>query len=126
MTYSEKSQQLACEASVAVLALSNPECTDVEFLPLRPRQMSVSDRVELAARWSGRNLRSIGVIGLVGTSPRIALREPLETEQVNALADAFLAYLHVLFADSFAEQLEGVEMAELERMWSLRDPRMDA
>ena len=126
MTYREKSTQLALDSSVAVLVLSNPECTDLEFLPLRPRQMSTSDRVELAARWSRRNLRSIGVIGLVGTCPRYALKEPLETEQVSALTDAFLAYLHVLFADSFAEQLEGAEIQELQRMWSLSDPRTDA
>jgi len=124
MTYSERSQELAANASVAVLALSNPEGTDLEFIPLRPYPMSACDREELAARWSGRNLRSIGVIGLVGASPRCALKEPLEPEQISAIARAFLAYLHVLLADSFAEQLEQAEIHELRRMWSLTDTRM--
>lgn len=126
MTYLEKSHKLALDSSVAVLALSNPECTDIEFLPLRPTQMSASDRVALAARWSGRNLRSVGVIGLVGTSPHIASRDPLDSEQVTALAGAFLAYLHVLFSDTFAEQREGVEIQELQRMWSIPDTRFNA
>ena len=123
MTYSEKSTQLALDASVAVLVLTNAQCDDMEFLPLKPRQMTESDAAELLTRWPGRGLRSVGLIGLVGMSPRCALKEPLEPEQVSALAGAFLAYLHVLFCDSFAEQQEGVEIAEMRRLWSLEDPR---
>jgi len=106
-----------------VLALSNPECTDLELLQLKPRQMSPGDLAELAARWPGRNLRSVGVIGLIGASPRCVLKEPLEPEQVSALTDAFLAYLHALFCDGFAEQQEVVEIQELRRLWSLPDTR---
>jgi hypothetical protein len=124
MTYSEQSTQLALDASVAVLVLTNAQCDDMEFLPLKPRQMTESEKAELVTRWPGRGLRSVGVIGLVGTAPRCALKEPLEPEQVSALAGAFLAYIHVLFCDSLAEQQEGVEIAELERLYALRaDPR---
>lgn len=119
MTYSERSTKLALDASVAVLALSNPEGTDIEFLSLKPKQMTHSDLAELAARWPGRNLRPIGVIGLVGAAPACAFNEPLEPEQVSALADAFLAYVHVLFCDSFAD----AEIQELYRLWSMEDPR---
>jgi hypothetical protein len=123
MTYSEKSTQLALDASVAVLALSNPDCTELELLPLKPRQMSETERAQLAARWHGRNLQSIGVVGLVDSRPKFALKEPLEPEQVTALADAFFEYLCALVADNFSEQLEGAEIQELRRLWSLPDTR---
>lgn len=123
MTYSERSTQLALDASIAVLVLTNAQGNDVEFLPLKPRQMSESETAELAVRWPGRGLRSVGVIGLVGTSPFCALKEPLEPEQVSALAGAFLAYLHVLFRDSFAVQQEAAEIAELERLYAQADMR---
>jgi len=123
MTYSEQSAQLALDASVAVLVLTNAQCDDMEFLPLKPRQMTEGEVAGLLTRWPGRGLRSVGVIGLVGTAPRCALKEPLEPEKVSALAGAFLAYLHALFCDSFAEQQERVEIAELERLWLQADPR---
>ena len=124
MTYSEKSTQLALDASVAVLVLTNAQCDDMEFLPLKPRQMTEREAAELLTRWPGRGLRSVGIIGLVGTSPRSAWKEPLEPEHLNALAGAFLAYLHALFCDSFAAQQEGVEIAELESLYALQaDPR---
>ena len=125
MTYSEKSTQLALDATVAVLVLmGRPD--DVEFIPLKPRMADEYMLADLKARWPGRGLRSVGVIGLVGTSPTCALKEPLEPEQVNALAGAFLTYLNVLFADSFAEQLPGAEIQELQRLWLIPDTRFDA
>ena len=126
MTYSEKSMRVALDPSVAVMVLSNPECTDVELLPLRPRLMTAIERAQLATRWAGRNLDSIGVIGLVGTTPQCALKIPLEPEQVSALANAFLAYVHALLGESFAAQTEAVEIAELERMYLLPDIRSEA
>ncbi|MDR5729806.1 MAG: hypothetical protein RB191_20525 [Terriglobia bacterium] len=125
MTYSEKSTQLTLDSSVAVLALSNPDCTELELLPLKPRQMSEREQAQLAARWHGRNLRSIGVLGLVGTTPKYALKDSLEPEQVSVLADAFLAYLHALYCDSFAAQHETAEIQELGRLWSLPDTRIN-
>jgi len=125
MTYTEKSTELALDASVAVLALSNPDCTELELLPLKPRQMSETERAQLAARWPGRNLRSIGVIGLVGTTPKYALKDALEPEQVSTLTDAFLAYLHGLFCDNLTAQQETAEIRELGRLWSLPDTRMN-
>jgi hypothetical protein len=126
MTYSEQSTQLALDASVAVLVLSNPECNDVEFLMLKPKRTAACELAELKARWPGRGLRSVGTIGLVGTSPRWALKELLTFEQVSALADAFLAYLHVLYCDALAGQQESAEVAELEALHTLVDPRTEA
>jgi hypothetical protein len=124
--YVEKSAQLGAEASVAALILSSPECNDVEFLMLKPKRTAACELAELKARWPGRDLRSVGTIGLVGTSPRWALKEPLTFEQISALADAFLAYLHVLFCDGFAAQEESAETAELDRLYALQDTRTEA
>jgi hypothetical protein len=104
MTYSEKSTRLALDSSVAVLVLGNEDCTDIEMLPLKPRQMPPSERDYLQKCWHGRGLKSLGVMGLVGPSPRFALKEPLEPERVSALADAFLEHVHAVFCDGFAEQ----------------------
>jgi hypothetical protein len=124
--YVEESAQLGAEASVAALILSNPECNDVEFLMLKPKRTAACELAELKARWPGRGLRSVGTIGLVGASPRWALKEPLTFEQISALADAFLAYLHVLFCDGFAAQEESAETAELDRLYALQDTRTEA
>ena len=127
MTYSEKSAQLALDASIAVLVLSNAECNDVEFLRLTPNRMSASELAELKARWPGRELsRSVGIFALVGTAPRYALKEPLATEQVSALMNAFLDYLHGLFCDGFAAQEESADVTELERLYALQDTRTEA
>jgi hypothetical protein len=123
MTYSERSTQLALDASVAVLVLTNAQCDDIEMLPLKPREMTESDVADLLTRWPGRGLFVCGILGLVGTSPRSEFKEPLEPEQVDALASAFLAYLHVLFCDSFAEQRAAIEVNELTRLVSLIDDR---
>lgn len=126
MTYVEKYTQLAADASVAVLVLSNPECDDTEFLMLKPKRPSACELADLKMRWPGRGLESVGIFALVGTSPRWALKEPLSLEQLTALADAFLAYLHALFCDALAGQQESSEVAELERLHALFDPRAEA
>ncbi len=123
MNYVEESARLGAEASVAVFVLANPQCDDVEFIPMRPRMADAKTLAELKARWPGRGLRSVGTIGLVGTSPRWALKEPLTFEQISALADAFLAYLHVLFCDALAGRQESADVAELERLHTIADTR---
>jgi hypothetical protein len=124
-TYSERSTQLAVDASVAVLVLLGTAPDDMEFIPLKPKMATEESMLmaELRARWPGRGLRSVGVIGLCGTSPRCAFKEPLETQQISALAAAFLVYLDVLFRESFAAQTEKAELSELERLFNLPDPR---
>lgn len=67
MTYQEQSAQLAIDASVAVQVLmGTPD--DIEFVPLKPQPADSSMWADIKARWSGRGLRSVGVIGLVGAS----------------------------------------------------------
>lgn len=119
LTYSERATELAANASVAVQVLMGAP-DDVEFISLKPKMANERWLAELRDRWPGRGLRSVGVIGLCGTSPVIALKEPLEPEQVNALMSEFLAHIHVLFCDTF----EAAEIAELERLHALPDTRL--
>jgi hypothetical protein len=125
MTYTEKSTQLALEASVAAQVLMGTTPGDCEFILLKPRMADASMLADLAARWPGRGLHSVGIIGLVGATPRWAFKEPLETEQVDALAGTFLFYLNALFGRSLAEQLGEAEIRELGRLWSLPDTRLN-
>ena len=63
MSYSEKSIQIACDASIAVLALSNSEGTDLEFLPLKPIDVAKlrggncvpAGRDAISAQWESSN-----------------------------------------------------------------------
>ena len=125
LAYSERATQLALDASVAVQALMGT-ADDIEFIPLKPSPANAAMLAGIAARWPGRGLRSVGVIGLCGVIPCFALKEPLVSEQVSALSDAFLAYLHALYRDRLATHLEQAEIQELQRMWSLSDTRMEA
>jgi hypothetical protein len=124
MSYSETSAHLALNSSIAVMVFGNAEGTDLEMLMLRPRQADSSELAELADRWPGRGLRSLGVMGLCEASPRFVFKEPLKPEVISRLADAFLAYLHALFCDSLDAQRRETEIRELRRLWSLNDPRM--
>jgi len=125
LAYRERATQLALDASVAVQVLMGAP-DDVEFIPLKPSPANAAMLADIAARWPGRGLRSVGVIGLCGVTPCCALKEPLEPEQVSVLSDAFLAYLHALYCDRIAAHLERAEVQELTRVWSLGDPRTEA
>lgn len=114
MTYDERAAQVAQDSTVAVLALLGTEPGDSEFIPLRPRFADQSTLAELAIRWPGRGLRPVGVIGLCGTSPRVAFREPLSSDEVAALSNAFLVYLNTLLSSSFQEQLKVAEIQKLQ------------
>jgi hypothetical protein len=115
LTYSEKSAQLAREASIAALVLMGEGPADCELLPLRPTA-DEGMMADLKARWPGRGLRSVGMVGLCGASPCVALKEPLSLEQISALTGAFTSYVHSLLGDRFREQCE---IAELERLYAL-------
>ena len=116
MTYTEKSQQLALDASIAVLALLGTTPGDCELIPLKPRAADKTMLADIAARWPGRGLRSVGIMGLCSAGPQCVLKEPLESHQISALTYAFLAYVNVVGP-------EAGEIAELERMYALPDPR---
>jgi hypothetical protein len=121
MTYMEKAAHAVAESSVAVMVLLSRDNTDAEFVALKPREAAFTSPEEFTARM----LRPVGVIGLQGTQPWCAFKEPLGSPVVNSLATAFLEYIHVLLGQGqgFAEQMEAVEIAELERVWSIADTR---
>jgi hypothetical protein len=127
MTYTERSQTLANESSVAVLVLMGAP-DDIELVMIKPKPADAKTLLELKDRWPGRGLRSIGVMGLVGLSPQIALKEPLEPRQIDALASAFLTYVNVLLfgeqpcTDAPLEQ-RGDAVDWLEHLYSLPDTR---
>jgi hypothetical protein len=116
-SYIERSAQLAVESSIAAWVLMGAP-NDVEFVPLRPKMADATWLAELKARWPGRLLRAVGVIGLCGTSPRCVLKEPLSPEQVSALANAFLVYVETLLGDSFAQQQKDAEIEWLNRLYA--------
>jgi len=123
MTYEKRSAQLALDASIVVQIALGDIPGDVEFIPLKPQAADAEMWADIKARWPGRGLRSIGIIGLVGSTPQCALKEPLDSQQMAALAAAFSVYTAALFADSFMKQSAAAEVAELERLYVLEDPR---
>jgi hypothetical protein len=123
MNYREKSAQLAIDSTVAFYVLSSPDGADTEFCQLKPRPMNAREAEELRDRWHGRNLDSVGVIGLVGTVPRCELKAPLGPERESRLMSAFLDHLHGVFCDSIAEQQESANIETLHRWLSMPDTR---
>jgi hypothetical protein len=97
MTFTEKSNQLIDEAAIAVQILLGSDGS-AEFVPVKPRAANEQMWEELKARWPGSGLRSIGFVGLVGGMPRVALKEELTTQQIDALASGFIAYCTVLLS----------------------------
>jgi len=82
--------ELVLESSLAASILANEDGTDVELIPVRP---DTPDNVEkLAELWEPRELRWVGVIGLVNGMPRTVLQEPLTECQTEKVRQAFSAY----------------------------------
>jgi hypothetical protein len=135
MTYTEKSRNIANEASIAVMVLLNPDATDSEFWPLKPAAQSpLTSETEFAAR----KLRPVGVVGLCGTKAQSAFKELLPDPVVRAIGTAFIEYVRVSLGQGFVEQLAAevnrraaeVEAGDFvqfaESLWALEDPRTEA
>jgi hypothetical protein len=104
-------------ASLAVMVImGGPH--DIEFLPLVPTIADAATLDDLKARWAGRELRSVGFMGLNGTTPFYAWKEHMEPEQVSTLGSAFLAYLDSFFTKGFAEKMRTTEIDELTSLYS--------
>jgi hypothetical protein len=52
-----------------------------------------------------------------------AFAEPLEPRVVQAIADGVLEYVRVLLGEPFAVEMAAAEVAELESLYRLMDPR---
>ena len=119
-------QQLA-EAQHAVYVISNPDGTDAAFVPLKSIAMEFAFQ-DLRARWAGRNLKGVGVAGLIHGIPMLMLREePEDFLLVVRLTAAFARFVE----DSQEPQLQpqsqfdciGDSVAWCERLYALPDPR---
>ncbi|HEV2134685.1 MAG TPA: hypothetical protein VGR47_10545 [Terracidiphilus sp.] len=82
--------QLAADAQIAAYIMSSPDAQEIEILPLKPCMASDAECESLAARWSGRGLQGVGVIGrLADGGIGMALRVPFDHLQIAALLRAF-------------------------------------
>lgn len=124
-------QQLA-EAEHAVYIIANPEGTDCEFVPLKLDPATAkSVWGDLRARWAGRNLTCSGVAGVINGVPVVMMKEePSDFLLVVRLTAAFAQWVadssekpDPQSCDSVVPQ--GDEVAFLERLWSLEDPRQN-
>jgi hypothetical protein len=88
--------------------------------------MSETDRAKLAARWPGRGLCSIGVIGLLDGRVHMALKEPLDHIKLATLALAFTQHCGEAAIGSLEQQQSAVDVAWLEALHSLEDNRPEA
>lgn len=82
--------QLAADANVAAYIMASPDAQEIEILPLKPCTASDTECESLAARWSGRGLQGVGVIGrLADGGIGMALKVPFDHLQIAALLRAF-------------------------------------
>lgn len=127
MEYLRHAENVVAQSSIAVMVLLNADNSDMEFWRLRPSvpEGALTPAVEFVAR----KLRPVGVVGLSGSTPLVAFKEPLSPPVVQAIAFAFLEYLRVLIGQSFAEQTQSQQKGdEVEWLWRLRslpDTRMN-
>jgi hypothetical protein len=120
-TYMDRATRVAADGQIAVMVLLSRKNDDLELLPLKP--FTVSNPIS-REEYERRELRSVGVVSMNGTTPGIALREPLPPDVVSTISAAFLEYIRVLLGGSMAEYTVAAEIAELERMfWLLPDTR---
>jgi hypothetical protein len=113
-------EQLA-NAQMAVYVVSTPDGNDCEFLPLAP---IASELENLRARWPGRNLRGVGVAGLVNGVPTLMLREPpSDFLMAVRVTVAFAQYVQATVDDGPTQQCIDDGAAWCEQLYALQDPR---
>jgi hypothetical protein len=120
--YLDRAVQVACESSIAVHVLLSRDNSDVELWPLRPHA-APPEQITPLEEFTHRQLRLVGVVGLRGLNSASAFKEPLPPRVVDAIAHAFLAYTRVLLGNHFGEHMAAAEVAEIERIYMLEDPR---
>lgn len=113
-------EQLALEAERAVYVMASRNAQEIEFLNLKP-MASPAERLSLAARWPGRGLRGVGVLGrLADGRTATALTVAFDHIQLAGLLLAFTRYCEALNA-SGPQCDDSVEW--LRDLWSLPDTR---
>ena len=116
-------EQLATDAQIAVYVMASPDTQDIEILPLKPHTASDAERESLAARWPGRGLQGIGVIGrLADGTVHIALRVPFPFNHLQ-LAALLLAFTNHCEARNAGEPECVDSVTWCERLYALPDSR---
>jgi hypothetical protein len=111
---------LAADATLAVYVMASPDASEIEFLNLKP-MVSDSERESLAARWPGRDLRGVGVIGrLADGRINMALKVPFDHIQLAALLVAYTDYCEAAETQRNDDSVEWCE-----RLYAVQDPRMN-
>jgi hypothetical protein len=117
-TYEERRENLATKASILVQVLLGNTPGDVEFMAAYPDASAPETWEALKPEWGKRGLHSVGFIGLVDMQPTAVFSEPLEGQQVQALAVAFGVYVGTLVTHAYKTQ---AEVSELERIYAYSD-----
>jgi hypothetical protein len=123
-------QQLS-EAEHAVYVISNPDGSDAEFMPLKHDAATAESAwQDLRARWTGRNLKGVGVAGLVHGIPVVMLKEePSDFLLVVRLTAAFAQHVADAAKDRQESQPQprpdctGDSVEWCERLFALPDTR---
>lgn len=118
----DKFETLAMESTLAIAILANADVTDIEAVPVSPRGYSAEKFDELQTLWAPRGLRFIGAAGIVDGKARLVLAEPLDHIRVAALWQTFAAYCES-FSDNTEQEQTGDEVAWLNALFALNDPR---
>ena len=115
-------ETLAVDAEIAVYVMASPDAREIEFLPLKPRMASDAERESLAARWPGRDLRGVGVLGrLADSRVPVALRVPFDCHRLTALLTAFTRYCEAHYGEPHCDD----SVTWLEQLHRLPDTRID-
>ena len=112
----DRFQLLAATAQISVVVLANADVTDVELISVRPHSIPLE---EVSRQCAGRDMRFVGVLGVVDGVSHAQFAEPLDERRVHALAHSFAAYLTVLTGGDWAER----ETEMLNRLYALEVSR---
>jgi len=110
-------------ATHAVYVMSNPDGTDCEFLLLNGPD-SDSEKESLRTRWSGRNLRGVGIAFLDHGTPRVIFKQEPEFLTVLRLTAAFAQFVVEMAVNDSLRTDDGVTWCE--RLYALQDARTEA
>jgi hypothetical protein len=115
-------EQLALDAECAVYVMASPDAQQIELMSLKPVTASDAERESLRARWPGRDLRGVGVLGrLADSRVAVALRVPFDCTELTALLTAFTRYCEAHYGEPHCDD----SVTWLEQLHRLPDTRIN-
>jgi hypothetical protein len=108
------------------MVMANAQGNEIELLELKPRMLPDSELAALRARWPGRGLDRVGIVGVsVCGAVLVAFENPPEPHVVQAISAACTTYFNTgrRSWSTVAEKPSGDEVAWLNALYSLEDPR---